>query len=154
MLGRCVARFNAVYDHMTDPAVTCRIRNQMIGYLALASSFEEQARYQRAAPSINVANEIINQWQDLVQEDWRSYITEPVFCSEEVTAVDRFHAAWDAVAEATPQQLPSLDTLWASTEWQLLAAAAGEALAIFQVRGCFQEMPDQTRSLLPSKSSP
>jgi hypothetical protein len=120
---------------MTDLVVINRIRNQIINYLALASSFDEQAEYQLAVPHINVPNEIINQWEDWVQEDWRRYVTEPVFSKDEVVAVGKFYAAWDSVAAATPDPLPPLEALWASSEWQLLALSAKEALIVFQFRG-------------------
>lgn len=127
---------------MTDLVVNNRIRNQIIEYLELASSFDEQAEYQLAVPHINVPNEIINQWEDWVTEDWRRNVTEPVFSKEEVMAVGKFYLAWDAVAAATPNPLPPLEVLWTSSEWQLLATSAEEALIVFQARGPTPESSD------------
>jgi len=128
---------------MTDLVVVNRIRSQIIGYLELVSSLDEQAEYQLAAPHINVPNEIIDQWEDWVHNDWRSYIAEPVFSPGEVGAVSKFYAAWSAVIAATPDPLPSLETLWTSVEWQHLASAAAEALAIFRVRGHIPDYSDE-----------
>lgn len=139
---------------MTDLATVNRMRSGIIGYLELASSFERQARYQDAAPHINVASEVINQWEDWVHEGWRSYVAEPVFSLAEVQAVAKFYTAWETVVAATPDCLPPLEALLASGEWQFLASQAGKALIIFQARG---DSPDTSgadwQSIQPSPAS-
>lgn len=52
-----------------------RIRNRVIEYLELASSFDNQSAYQAAVPYIHVPNEIINQWEDWVDPDWTGVVT-------------------------------------------------------------------------------
>ena len=76
---------------MTELIVIQRIRNRIIEYLELASSFNEQSAYQAAAPHINVPNEVINQWEDWVSPNWRNYIAAPVFSPEEIIAIGQFY---------------------------------------------------------------
>lgn len=66
-------------------------------------------------------------------------MTEPVFSSDEIIAIEHFHDVWTAVATATPDPLPPLQPLLDSGEWQRLASAAAEAFVMFQVRGRLAE---------------
>jgi hypothetical protein len=124
---------------MTELIVIQRIRNRIIEYLELASSFDDQSAYQAAVPYINVPNEVINQWEDSVGPDWHNYITAPVFTPDEIIAIGQFYDVWDAVAVATPDPLPPLQALLDTGEWQRLASAAAEALTVFQFRGRLPE---------------
>ncbi len=128
---------------MTDIVVLNRIRSQIISYLELVSSREEQIEYHLAAPKVHVPSEVINQWEDWVATDWRSYICEPVFTREEIDAVGAFYAVWDSVATATPDPLPQLSELWLGSDWQRLALAATSALVPFQLRGHVPEQPNE-----------
>lgn len=113
----------------TSPtAVLQRVRNRIIEYLELASSFDAQIAYQVAVPAVRVPHEVINQWEDLVDGDWQSY--EPVLTSEEIIAIKHFHSVWEEVCDATPSELPSLDELFLTSPWRRLAAGATEALAV------------------------
>jgi hypothetical protein len=119
----------------TPRYVRQRIRNRIIEYLELASSFDEQAEYQSAAPNIHVPSEVLNQWADWVSGDWREYIAAPVFTSDEIEAVARFHDVWSGVCDATPDDLPDLQDLVGTMPWRQLAAAASSALAAFHPNG-------------------
>lgn len=127
---------------MTDDITLGWIRNQIIGYLELAASYAEQAAYQADAPQIHVPDEVINQWEDWVQPDWREYITAPVFTQGEIGAIADFYSSWDSVASETPDPLPPLDVLIGTDEWQQLAQAAASALEVFQIRGRIPDSPD------------
>jgi hypothetical protein len=48
-----------------------RVRNRIIEYLELASSFEAQREYERNVPIAHVPYEVINQWDDQVWTDPR-----------------------------------------------------------------------------------
>ena len=123
---------------MTELITIQRIRNRIIDYLELASSFDEQSAYQAAVPYVNVPNEVINQWEDWVSPDWSNYITAPVFSPDEIIAIGQFYDVWGAVA-ASPSSLPTLQILFDTGEWQRLASAAAESLAVLHVRGRLPE---------------
>ncbi|HSD16605.1 MAG TPA: hypothetical protein VLC71_05000 [Thermomonas sp.] len=126
---------------MTDDIVLRRIRNQIISYLELAASKEEQIEYQAAASHIHVPNEVINQWEDWVKPDWRDHMIAPVFTQDEIQAIADFYSAWESVASRTPDPLPRLDVLFGTKEWQKLAQAALSSLEVFQIRGHLPDSP-------------
>lgn len=121
----------------TERVVQQRVRNRIIEYLELASSFESQREYQEVAP-VHVPHEVVNQWEDWVRSP-DDPLGEPVFSSAERAAVRAFHRVWQSVADSTPRRLPDLEVLFGSPEWQLLRQAAADALAIFAVRGPLSE---------------
>lgn len=118
-----------------------RVRNRIIEYLDLAASYEKQADYVAAAPPfVNVPYEVINQWQDWVPLDPR---TDPnpmnVLSADEIRAMCHFHATWEVVADAVPNDHPSLSTVQELREWDLLRRAATRARAVFAMRGVMPE---------------
>jgi hypothetical protein len=122
----------------TRQVVLQRIRNRVIEYLELASSYEDQREYQSRVP-IHVPNEIVNQWEDWVQCPGDLTFSEPVFSAAERDAVVRFHAVWDEVANNTPDPLPDVEDLFVTEEWRRLRDAALDALQVFRVRGKLSE---------------
>jgi hypothetical protein len=126
----------------TQQVVLQRIRNRIIEYLELASSFGDQREYQSIAP-VNVANEIINQWEDGVREPRDPAFVAPVFSAAEQEAVEQFHNIWNAVAADTPDPLSDLESLFATAEWQRLRAAALVALRVFLARGKLSEAREE-----------
>ena len=118
----------------TTPIVVLqRIRNRIIEYLELASSFDAQTRYHAAAPGVRVPNEVLNQWEDWADGDWLQY--EPAFTPDEIGAMRRFQRVWEDVCNATPSDLPDLDELLPTPSWRQLAAGAEQALAVFMRSG-------------------
>jgi len=115
-----------------------RIRNRIIEYLELASSYEMQRDYQARAP-VSVPSEVINQWEDWVHRPDFPPITSPVFSREEREAIAAFHQTWNAVADSTPNLLPSIEETLALPQWRELATAAARALQAFGVRGRLPE---------------
>lgn len=113
-----------------------RIRNGMIEYWKLVSSFVAQQEYQKNVPHVFVPNEIICQW-----EDWQTFddpagqFSPPVFSAEESAAIVAFHQLWLGVAASTPDPLPQLDELKMNAEWKKLMTGAEEALRVFKKRG-------------------
>lgn len=128
----------------TQQVVLQRIRNRIIEYLELASSFGVQRDYQSIAP-VNVGNEIINQWEDLVRESHDPAFVAPVFSAAEQEAVAQFHKVWNAAAANTPDPVPDLEALFATAEWQRLRAAALLALRVFLARGKLSENKERGR---------
>jgi len=118
-----------------------RVRNRIIEYLALASSFDAQSQYQAIAP-VDVPQEVINQWRDWVQPGWAAAFTEPVFSQLERDALSAFDRAWAQVVTITPDPLPDLESLFQTPEWQRLRSAAADALAVFAVRGPLSEQQE------------
>ena len=89
----------------THRVVLQRVRNRIIEYLELASSFEEQRTYQSRVP-VSVPNEVINIWEDWFSGD--NELVGPVFTREERDALDAFHRTWQNVAHSAPDPLPAL----------------------------------------------
>jgi hypothetical protein len=116
-----------------------RMRNGIIEYLTLASSFEQQRKYQRAVPAISVPNEVINQWEDCVPEPSLVGFGPPVFTSDELAAMIAFGIVWAQVAHDIPQQLPVLEETLTLPQWEQLCTAATVALNVFNRRGRLPE---------------
>jgi len=125
-------------DDVSDQVVCQRVRNRIIGYLELASSFEEQLDYQRVAP-IWVPNEVINQWGDWVRDPADPWYGPPVFSLEERAAIASFDATLNEVCDGTPRALPPIEDLVLHPTWERLRAAAEAALHVFRVRGLLSE---------------
>lgn len=117
-----------------------RVRNRVIEYLELASSFEEQREYEQAAPIAHVPYEVINQWEDWVYTDPRE---DPdlfdVYDTAEVAAMGQLHATWKDAVTAVPDDYPPLSEVQTLPEWGRLRDAAKSALSVFSRRG---KMPE------------
>lgn len=116
-----------------------RVRNRIIEYLEVASSIDAQRSYQEQAPTVNVPNEVIHQWEDWVSEDWEAELIEPVFSAEERAAIARLYQVWVEVTSRAPDPLPSLELVIKLPEWAELRDAAGVLLNVFGKRGKFSE---------------
>lgn len=126
----------------TRQVVLQRVRNGIIDYFELTSSFDDQREYQSRVPAVHIPHEIINQWEDWVSGPLDPALVEPVFSTSERSAIGRFHAVWDDVVKGTPNPLPRLDDLFVTVEWQRLRDAAFAALQVFLVRGKLSENED------------
>ena len=117
-----------------------RIRNRVIEYLELASSFDDQLQYQRNVEWVHIPVEIIEQWADSVRGDPRTD-SQPlsVYSADELHVMGDFHATWDRVADRTPYGDLSITDLQQLPEWDELRQAAISALAVFQQRGRMPE---------------
>jgi hypothetical protein len=121
-----------------------RIRNRMIEYLELAASAEEQREYERRTPIAVIPNEVINQWEDIVNADDWDWYSEPVFSAEESEAIRSFHAVWLAVIDETPEPMPyTIDALIGTSAWNRLMVAARDTLRVLSLRGRFDEEREQ-----------
>ena len=113
-----------------------RIRNNIIAYLEVAASAQEQREYERNVPIAQVPNEMINQWTDSVEPDDFAWYSEPVFTREENQAMQDFHATWRAVTDATQNPMPySVELLIGTPLWDRFMSAASVALDVFMKRG-------------------
>jgi len=121
-----------------------RIRNRIIEYLELAASADEQREYERRAPMAHVPNEMINQWEDWVNGDDLDWYGPPIFSDDERHALRSFNSVWLAVADETPDPMPSsIELLLGTPVWARLMAEAQAALMVFEKRGRFDEEVEQ-----------
>ncbi len=117
-----------------------RLRNQLIGYLEWAASFEEQIRYQAAVPAVSVPAEAFNQW-----DDWTDHLkssetfASPTFSDAERAEIARHSGVLAEVGEKLPQTPPPLSELLSDPDWERLRASAQTALEVFNKRGRFSE---------------
>jgi hypothetical protein len=130
-------------DDVSARLVLQRIRNRVIEYLELASSFERQLRYQASA-SVVVAHEVINQWEDWISEPIEDLLPPPVFTVEEADAVRNFNEVWKSVVESTPPDMPAVEVVIHWPEWERLRVAAETTLSVFARRGPLPEISDLT----------
>ena len=94
-----------------------RIRNRIIEYLELASSFEAQQQLERGSIA-HVPHEVINLWEywhPVDQSVWPGRLAHP-YSENEIAAMQRFDLEWDRLREA-----------------------AASVLSVFSVRGRFPE---------------
>lgn len=130
--------------HESARLVEQRIRNRIIEYLELTSSFEAQHDLARTSIAY-VPHEVINQWEDwnpVDQTVWPGRLGPP-YTDEEVAAMIAFQAEWAWVVEHTPNPLPELIEVQALHAWERLRAAAEEALAVFNRRGRMSELVEE-----------
>lgn len=127
-------------DKPSRRVVEQRVRNRIIEYLELASSFEAQQVYERDVPIVHVPYEVINQWKDWVHKDPREdRDLSDVYDGAEVEAMCQFHAAWDDAVSAVSEDFPLLSEVQALPEWYRLREAAASALSVFMRRGKMSE---------------
>ena len=108
--------------------------------LDLAASFEAQTAYEAAAPFVNVAYEVINQWGDSVPIDPRADPSLYSFMSEdELHAMCDYQTVLDAAVAAVSGDHPSLQEVHGLREWDELRRAAEIARVTFAVRGILPE---------------
>ena len=110
--------------------VDCRSR--VLEILELIADGQAQSRYQERVPYVDVAAELFNQWDESYYPDDAEFCSQ--FSSGELAAMNAFALLVVAIADATPQQLPSLDEFMKTAEWQRLAAGARLALASMNIR--------------------
>jgi hypothetical protein len=123
-------------DRPSRRVVEQRVRNRIIEYLELASSFEAQQDYERDVPIEHIPYEVISQWEDWVHKDPREdRDLSDVYDEAEVEAMCQFHAAWEDAASAVPDKYPPLSEVQALPEWDRLRHEAGSALSVFMRRG-------------------
>lgn len=108
-----------------------RVRNQLIDYLEVASSFRAQREYQEQAPQVQVSLEIIEQWADWVGPDWAQQFTSPVFSESERQAIAQYQLRWDALRKCLPEPMPPLSEIQKNPVWEELRYAASAAYACF-----------------------
>ncbi|WP_374471198.1 hypothetical protein [Phenylobacterium sp.] len=125
-------------ESISDQLLRQRIRNNIIDYLEMAASADEQRQFESAVPVACVPDEMINLWEDSVTAtDWDWY-SQPVFTPEENSAIRAFHKVWEQVADETPDPMPrSIEDLIGTEPWDRLAQAAQKALSAFTRRGRF-----------------
>lgn len=120
--------------------VTRRIRNQLIGYLEWAASFEEQIRYQDAVPAVSVPAEAFNQWDDWTDHPKSSEtFASPTFSDAERAEIARHSTVLAEISARLPQTPPPLSELLSDPDWERLRASAQTALEVFNKRGRLSE---------------
>ncbi|MBL4826134.1 MAG: hypothetical protein JKY66_00205 [Spongiibacteraceae bacterium] len=117
-------------SEISDTLLKQRLRNRIIESL---DAFADEETVSAVG-----TDEIIEIWYDHMDDDSLSFYDAPVFSSEEINAVKRFHN----LLESTYKKVPGtwkLEELADCNEWSALVAAACEEHAIFMGRGLFDE---------------
>jgi hypothetical protein len=123
-------------DKPSRRVVEQRVRNRIIEYLELASSFEARQEHERDVPLEHIPYGVINQWEGWVHKDPREdRDLSDVYDEAEVDAMCQFHAEWEDAAPAVPDNHPPLSEVQALPDWDRLRDEAGPALSVFMRRG-------------------
>ncbi|MGQ0844784.1 MAG: hypothetical protein ACT4QF_11675 [Sporichthyaceae bacterium] len=129
----------------SERVVDRRVRNRVIEYLELASSFEGQREYAARAPSyVDIPNEVVNQWDDWVRPSDLDG-EAAVYTAAEVQTMSSYLEALDRANAAVVDSYPDLAHVQTLPEWQALREAALDALAVFAVRGRLSEDVEEDR---------
>lgn len=127
-------------DQPSRRVVEQRVRNRIIEYLQLASSFEEQRKYERNAPAfVDIPGEVIEQWADWGAVDPQRGPISDVFTAEEVAAMKEYDRVWDDVADRLDWPVGGIAAAQQLPEWDELRRAATAALVPFERRGRMPE---------------
>lgn len=112
-------------------------RVNIINVLNLIASALDQVEYQRAA-SINVANELVNQWfDDFYHPTDAQFVSE--FSADELAQLAQFDAYYGARVAVLPD---SLEKLLAIPAWGEVMARAGTVLDACGWRGVVARYQD------------
>jgi len=123
-------------EEISDLLLNQRIRNRIIEVLEITTSYEEQEKHG--------GDEVINMWEDWVDDERIGDYVEPVFTKKEQERLAEFHKAWNYVSNHTPQFLPDISELKKNNDWTNLMASASDALAVFRQRGKLSEESEIT----------
>lgn len=84
-------------------------------------------------------DEVINQWEDFVDEYRLPLYVEPVFSKQEREAILGFHQLWLQYCDSTPKFMPAFEEVSKTPGWQNLKHQASNLLKIFEQRGKLDE---------------
>jgi hypothetical protein len=118
-------------EEISNILLNQRIRNRIIEVLEITASYEKQEKFG--------GNEVINMWEDWVDDNRIGEYIEPVFSKQEQECLTEHHKTWSYVADHTPQFLPDINELEGNEYWSSLMASASKALSIFNRRGKLSE---------------
>ncbi len=106
--------------------LSTRLRTLILHALDLAADGPGQQVYQRAVPGVNVARELIEQWDDVYRPS--SDVFREGFDAAELEALKSYDELLATVASRFPGGLPSLEVFVKTPEWRALSEAARRTL--------------------------
>lgn len=118
-------------NRISDQLLAQRLRNRIMEVLSIYCCDEDWASL---GP-----DEVINQWEDFVDQQRFAIFIEPVFTAEEQTQLKAFHAEWLQYCDSTPKSMSPFEVIRNTLEWQQLKRRAGELLHLFEQRGKLSE---------------
>jgi len=123
----------AAAERPSDRVIEQRVRNRLIEYFELASSFAAQQEYERDAPIAHVPYEVIEQ-----RADWLPHLDlyladSGAYTAAEVEAIRQFQVVWEATTNAISDDYPTLAQVQALPAWEELRQEA-ESASVH--RGC------------------
>lgn len=116
---------------LSERLLAQRLRNRIMEVLSIYSTEED---WKLLGP-----DEVINQWEDNVDDSRIPIYVEPVFSAEERSELLRFHELWIQYCDATPKYMPPFEQIKKTDEWKELQNRAIELLTLFNVRGKLDE---------------
>jgi len=120
---------------ISDKLLKQRLRNRIVESLHVFADEE----------AVNVIGtcEVIEQWYDYVDDERLSFYNAPVFSSEEIHSIKRFHNCLSDAHKQVPRTW-RLEELEGCEAWSKLVLSAREAHAVFMKRGRFDEESEFT----------
>lgn len=102
--------------------------------MEVLSTYSEDEDWEHLGP-----DEVINQWEDFVDENLLPLYVEPVFSKQEREALLTFHQLWLQYCDSTPKSMPTFEAVRKTPEWQHLKLQASNLLKVFEQRGKLDE---------------
>ncbi|MBK1853220.1 hypothetical protein FE845_17880 [Marinobacter sp. 1-4A] len=116
-------------DNELREQLKTNFRKEVFEVLDLISSKEEQLDYQAKAPIAYVSAELFNQWDDCYQIPKEQEWYKEAFTDGELSILQEFDEALEAVSKDTPQNPPDIHEFVNTPEWERLSNAASIALS-------------------------
>jgi hypothetical protein len=118
-------------QEISDILLKQRIRNRIIEVIEIIASYEAWEEFG--------GDEVINMWDDWVDDNRIGHYIEPVFTKQEQECMAELQNRVNQVVDHAPQFLPSISELKGNAYWSSLVLSASKALAIFNQRGRMSE---------------
>lgn len=122
---------NQALSEISEKLLAQRLRNRIMEVLSGYACNED---WELLGP-----DEMINLWEDFVDEGRITIYIEPVFTKQEQSNLIMFHKLWLQYCESTPKNMPPFREIKATPEWQKLQNEAIKLLELFQLRGKLDE---------------
>ncbi len=118
-------------EDISNTLLNQRIRNRIIEVLEVTSSPSDQEKLG--------ANEVINMWEDWVDDEKIKNYVEPVFTKQEQEELLKFHTTWHHVTNNTPKNMDAISDFLHNKYWLQLMSSATKTLDTFNHRGKLSE---------------
>lgn len=109
------------------------IRDRVLEVLGLIANRQAQLDYQANTPTVHVAHEIFNQWEDYYRPETEEF--SAAFTPQEHVVLREFNDVFEEVCANTTSSLPAIEEFITTEDWRRYSEAARLALHGFMASG-------------------